>query len=169
MAIGEWAASCAQESVRACMCLCMGLCNAVRLLIRLFLTDLFLNFLLCLSFSVRCLCIYACVCSSVSSRSGSADVLEELGVPMLLPDGIRGCIDQANIAFMFAPNFHPAMKHVVPVRSPTCFVRPFLPPFWPSSMVHCGRGPLFGLAFVCCPRCARPWVFARFLISLVLY
>jgi anthranilate phosphoribosyltransferase len=53
---------------------------------------------------------------SVSSRSGSADVLEALGVVMLEPDKIAPCIDRAGIAFMFAPKFHPAMKWVAPVR-----------------------------------------------------
>lgn len=53
---------------------------------------------------------------SVSSRSGSADVLEELGVPMLAPEAIPDCIEQANIAFMFAPHFHPAMRYVSPIR-----------------------------------------------------
>ena len=53
---------------------------------------------------------------SVSSRSGSADVLEALGVVMLDPDKIAPCIDAAGIAFMFAPKFHPAMKWVAPVR-----------------------------------------------------
>ena len=53
---------------------------------------------------------------SVSSKAGSADVLEVLGVPMLDPEHIESCIKDAGIAFMFAPKFHPAMKHVVPVR-----------------------------------------------------
>lgn len=54
---------------------------------------------------------------SVSSMCGSADVLEELGVDLSLPAaGIERCIREAGIAFMFAPNFHPAMKHIVPVR-----------------------------------------------------
>ncbi|DAZ92460.1 TPA: hypothetical protein N0F65_012690, partial [Lagenidium giganteum] len=53
---------------------------------------------------------------SVSSRSGSADVLEELGVPMLAPECIAQCITDANIAFMYAPHFHPAMKYVSPIR-----------------------------------------------------
>lgn len=53
---------------------------------------------------------------SVSSRSGSADVLEELGVPMLKAHAVGECLEQAQIAFMFAPNFHPAMRHVAPVR-----------------------------------------------------
>ncbi|KAF0700668.1 Aste57867_8846 [Aphanomyces stellatus] len=53
---------------------------------------------------------------SVSSRSGSADVLEVMGVPMLDPQHIAECIQEANIAFMYAPYFHPAMKNVSAVR-----------------------------------------------------
>ncbi|KDO25949.1 anthranilate phosphoribosyltransferase [Saprolegnia parasitica CBS 223.65] len=53
---------------------------------------------------------------SASSKSGSADVLEALGVPMLQPEHIAPCIKDAKIAFMYAPHFHPAMKHVMPVR-----------------------------------------------------
>lgn len=49
---------------------------------------------------------------SVSSKSGSADVLEALGVVMLSPEHIAPCLDQCGIAFMFAPKFHPAMKWV---------------------------------------------------------
>eukprot|EP00939_MAST-03C_sp_MAST-3C-sp1_P001521 g1521.t1 len=53
---------------------------------------------------------------SVSSKAGSADVLEVLGVSMLDPRHIAPCLERAGIAFMFAPKFHPAMKYVVPVR-----------------------------------------------------
>jgi anthranilate phosphoribosyltransferase len=54
---------------------------------------------------------------SVSSKSGSADVLESLGVPMnLSPAAISRCIADTGIGFMFAPNHHPAMKNVAPVR-----------------------------------------------------
>ena len=54
---------------------------------------------------------------SVSSKSGSADVLEAMGVPMTLsPDAIARCIADTGIGFMFAPNHHPAMKNVAPVR-----------------------------------------------------
>ena len=54
---------------------------------------------------------------SVSSKSGSADVLEALGVPMsLTPAAIARCIADTGIGFMFAPNHHPAMKNVAPVR-----------------------------------------------------
>jgi anthranilate phosphoribosyltransferase len=53
----------------------------------------------------------------VSSTSGSADVLEALGVPMTLkPEQISRCIADTGIGFMFAPNHHPAMKNVAPVR-----------------------------------------------------
>jgi len=54
---------------------------------------------------------------SVSSKSGSADVLESLGVQINLPpDQIAACLKDVGIGFMFAPNHHPAMKNVAPVR-----------------------------------------------------
>ena len=54
---------------------------------------------------------------SVSSKSGSADVLESLGVHINLPPAaIARCIDEVGVGFMFAPNHHPAMKNVAPVR-----------------------------------------------------
>jgi anthranilate phosphoribosyltransferase len=54
---------------------------------------------------------------SVSSKSGSADVLEQLGVNIqLTPEQIAACIEQTGVGFMFAPNHHPAMKNVAPVR-----------------------------------------------------
>jgi anthranilate phosphoribosyltransferase len=56
---------------------------------------------------------------SVSSRSGSADVLEDLGVPMLRPEQVAPCLEEAQIAFMYAPHFHPAMRFVAPVRKAT--------------------------------------------------
>jgi len=53
----------------------------------------------------------------VSSKSGSADVLEAMGVPLTLtPTAIARCIADTGIGFMFAPNHHPAMKNVAPVR-----------------------------------------------------
>ncbi len=53
----------------------------------------------------------------VSSKSGSADVLETMGVPMTLtPQAVARCIADTGIGFMFAPNHHPAMKNVAPVR-----------------------------------------------------
>ena len=54
---------------------------------------------------------------SVSSKSGSADVLEALGININLPPhAIATCIEQVGVGFMFAPNHHPAMKNVAPVR-----------------------------------------------------
>jgi len=54
---------------------------------------------------------------SVSSTCGSADVLEALGVNLnLSPEQVGQCIDQIGIGFMFAPNFHGAMKYAAPVR-----------------------------------------------------
>jgi len=54
---------------------------------------------------------------SVSSKSGSADVMESLGVNInLSPEAIAQCIEQVGVGFMFAPNHHPAMKNVAPVR-----------------------------------------------------
>jgi anthranilate phosphoribosyltransferase len=54
---------------------------------------------------------------SVSSKSGSADVLEALGVKLNLSSpAVSQCIQEIGIGFMFAPNHHPAMKNVVPVR-----------------------------------------------------
>ena len=54
---------------------------------------------------------------SVSSKSGSADVMESLGINInLSPEAIAQCIAQVGVGFMFAPNHHPAMKNVAPVR-----------------------------------------------------
>ena len=54
---------------------------------------------------------------SVSSKSGSADVLESLGINInLSPEAIARCITEVGVGFMFAPNHHPAMKNVAAVR-----------------------------------------------------
>ncbi len=54
---------------------------------------------------------------SVSSKSGSADVLEALGAAIDLPPAqVAQCMHETGIGFMFAPNHHPAMKVVAPVR-----------------------------------------------------
>ena len=54
---------------------------------------------------------------SVSSKSGSADVMDALGIHINLPpEQIAQCIADVGIGFMFAPNHHPAMKNVAPVR-----------------------------------------------------
>jgi anthranilate phosphoribosyltransferase len=63
---------------------------------------------------------------AASSRTGSADVLEALGVEISLPPAsVARCIEQAGIGFCFAPRYHPAMRHVVPTRRelgvPTAF------------------------------------------------
>jgi anthranilate phosphoribosyltransferase len=63
---------------------------------------------------------------AASSHCGSADLLEALGVKIDLDgDGVQRCLEQAGIAFMFAPRFHPAMRHAAPVRGelrvPTVF------------------------------------------------
>ena len=54
---------------------------------------------------------------SVSSKSGSADVLESLGVNLnVSPERVAESISTLGVGFMFAPNHHPAMKNVVPIR-----------------------------------------------------
>jgi anthranilate phosphoribosyltransferase len=54
---------------------------------------------------------------SVSSRCGSADVIEALGVPLdLEPERLGALLDAEGFAFLFAPRLHPAMKVVMPVR-----------------------------------------------------
>ncbi|MES1978687.1 MAG: anthranilate phosphoribosyltransferase [Pseudomonadota bacterium] len=54
---------------------------------------------------------------SVSSKSGSADVMESLGINInLTPAAIAKCIEETGVGFMFAPNHHPAMKNVAPIR-----------------------------------------------------
>jgi anthranilate phosphoribosyltransferase len=54
---------------------------------------------------------------SVSSTSGSADVLETLGAYIgLKPDQVAACLQETGIGFMFAPNHHASMKHAAPVR-----------------------------------------------------
>ncbi len=53
----------------------------------------------------------------MSSKSGSADVLERWACNInLSPQAIASCIADTGIGFMFAPNHHPAMKNVAPVR-----------------------------------------------------
>jgi anthranilate phosphoribosyltransferase len=55
---------------------------------------------------------------SISSRAGSADVLEALGLPVPLDDrGVADCLAAANFTFLFAPHYHTAMKAVAPVRA----------------------------------------------------
>ena len=54
---------------------------------------------------------------AASGTCGSADVLEALGVKIdLPPKGVARCIEEVGVGFMFAPVFHPAMRHAAPVR-----------------------------------------------------
>ncbi len=54
---------------------------------------------------------------SVSSKCGSADILEKLGVNVnLTPEQVAKCVESIGVGFMFAPNHHIAMKHAAPVR-----------------------------------------------------
>jgi anthranilate phosphoribosyltransferase len=54
---------------------------------------------------------------SISSKSGSSDVLHELGIDVLLsPELSEKALNEIGIAFLFAPLYHPAMKHVAPIR-----------------------------------------------------
>jgi anthranilate phosphoribosyltransferase len=79
---------------------------------------------------------------AASSRCGSADLLEALGVRIDLdPAGVERCLREAGIAFMFAPVFHPAMGHAGPVRRelrvPTVFnfLGPLTNPARPHAQV----------------------------------
>ncbi len=62
---------------------------------------------------------------AMSGKSGSADVISELGIRMLQPPEVSSCIEKTGFGFMFAQLFHPAMKEVAPVRAalgfPTIF------------------------------------------------
>ena len=65
---------------------------------------------------------------SVTSKSGSADVLEELGVNLAVPPAfVAACIEQIGVGFLFAQHFHPAMKYAAPGtpgnRHPHCLQR----------------------------------------------
>jgi anthranilate phosphoribosyltransferase len=78
---------------------------------------------------------------SASSRCGSADVLEALGVAIDLPAGaVPAVLDEVGIAFCFAPVFHPAMRHAGPVRRqlgvPTAFnlLGPLTNPAAPAAL-----------------------------------
>jgi len=63
---------------------------------------------------------------AASSQTGTADVLEELGIAIeLTPEHVKQCVEEVGIGFAFAPRHHPAMRHVGPVRKelgiPTVF------------------------------------------------
>ena len=53
----------------------------------------------------------------VSSKSGSSDLLEQLGIDLnMSPDTARRCLDEVNVCFLFAPNYHGGIRHAMPVR-----------------------------------------------------
>ena len=55
---------------------------------------------------------------SISSKSGSADMLEQLGMPLPLDEqAVIACLEATNFTFLFAPAYHPAMKAIMPVRN----------------------------------------------------
>ncbi|MBM7776449.1 anthranilate phosphoribosyltransferase [Actinokineospora baliensis] len=84
---------------------------------------------------------------AASSKCGTADVLEELGVVIdLSPEGVATCAREVGIAFCFAPAFHPALRHAGPVRSqigiPTAFnvLGPLTNPAQPrAGLVGCAN------------------------------
>ncbi|MCS7223981.1 MAG: anthranilate phosphoribosyltransferase [Armatimonadetes bacterium] len=79
---------------------------------------------------------------SVTSLSGSADVLEQLGYPLdLPPEKVGQCLDEVGIAFLFAPSFHPAMKAAlgprreIKLRTVFNLLGPLTNPFRPEGQV----------------------------------
>ena len=82
---------------------------------------------------------------AVTSQSGSADVLEALGIRIdLTPAEAAHSLRESNFAFFFAPNFHPAFKHIAPARKLCAargqrtifnFLGPLLNPARPSAML----------------------------------
>ena len=77
---------------------------------------------------------------AITSNCGSADVLAALGVEISPgADKVSECIDKAGVGFMFAPNFHPAMKYVQPVRKELGFrtVFNFLGPLANPAFAKC--------------------------------
>lgn len=82
---------------------------------------------------------------AVTSKSGSADVLEALGIPIdLPPDQAAQSLKKHGFAFFFAPNYHPAFKHIAPARKFCAqhgqrtifnFLGPLLNPAKPSAML----------------------------------
>ena len=82
---------------------------------------------------------------AVTSQAGSADVLEALGIRIdLTPEAAARSLREKNFAFFFAPNFHPAFKHIAPARKLCAergqrtifnFLGPLLNPARPSAML----------------------------------
>ncbi|VEH05648.1 anthranilate phosphoribosyltransferase [Corynebacterium kutscheri] len=95
--------------------------------------------------------VIKCGNRSVSSRSGSADVLEALGIPLTLDcDAAVRQLDNTHFTFLFAPAYHPAVAHVVPVRQalkvPTIFntMGPILSPVRPEYQIMGIANPQLG-------------------------
>jgi len=82
---------------------------------------------------------------AITSKSGSADVLEALGIPVdLPPDQAAASLQDHGFAFLFAPHYHPAFKHIVPARKLCAaqgqrtifnFLGPLLNPVQPSAQL----------------------------------
>ena len=82
---------------------------------------------------------------AITSNCGSADVLTALGVNVAPgPERVAECIRKAHIGFMFAPKFHPAMKHVQPIRQNLDFRRPLISwARWPIPPARAHRSWVF--------------------------
>ena len=84
---------------------------------------------------------------AASSRCGAADVLEALGVRIdLPPEGVERCINEGGIGFMFAPAFHPSMRHAAPVRR-EIGIRTVFNILGPLTNPAGARSQLIGVAF----------------------
>jgi anthranilate phosphoribosyltransferase len=82
---------------------------------------------------------------SVTSKSGSADVLEKLGLNITLePKVIEGIIERVGVGFMFAPAFHPAMKHAAEPRR-EIGIRTVFNILGPLTNPACATGQLLGV------------------------
>ena len=106
---------------------------------------------------------------SISSKSGSADVLEKLGLPLPLDEVRAGeCLKKTGFTFLFAPHYHPAMKSIAPVRQAlgvrTVFnvlgplTNPAVPPFAIVGAFNEPTAELMAQALCGMPGLTRAWV-----------
>ena len=106
---------------------------------------------------------------SISSKSGSADVPEKLGLPLPLDEQRAGaCLDQLGFTFLFAPHYHPAMKAIAPVRQAlgvrTVFnvlgplTNPAAPPYAIVGAFNESTAALMAEALSGMPGLSRAWV-----------